>query len=127
MSWQKLLAAGSNRNTSRPVDDNKDLTLPYLLVAFAGRMLANKESVTLPIEALQTQGYDTEVLVEMVAHYNTLPLSNREFAISTKGAPSPSVDSSPPVSPFRRRPPLLFLIRSRPRRHPRSRREWPSR
>lgn len=67
------------------MEDNKDLTLPYLLVAFAGRMLANKESVTLSIEALQAQGYDTEVLVEMVAHYTTLPLSHREFAISTQG------------------------------------------
>jgi hypothetical protein len=52
---------------------------PFLLQAFAARVLASKENETLSRDDLKKHGYDVEMLVEMIAEYASLPEGERAF------------------------------------------------
>jgi hypothetical protein len=52
---------------------------PFLLQAFAARVLASKENETLARDDLKKHGYDVEMLVEMIAEYASLPEGERAF------------------------------------------------
>lgn len=54
---------------------------PYLLQAFAARMLAAREEAVVSRLDLVNQGYDVETLLEMIEAYNTLPDSARGFLV----------------------------------------------
>jgi hypothetical protein len=55
---------------------------PYLLQAFAARMLASKSNETVALADLQKQGYDVETLLEMIEAYNGLTEAQRGFVVT---------------------------------------------
>ncbi len=57
-----------------------------MLQAFAARVLASKEAVTLSRADLQKQGYDVETLVAMMHEYCQLPISQRGFIVTVDAA-----------------------------------------
>jgi hypothetical protein len=54
---------------------------PFLLQAFAARLLATKHEETVSREALAKQGYDVETLVAMIEHYAAVPENERGYAV----------------------------------------------
>ena len=54
---------------------------PFLLQAFAARVLAAKPQETISRAELAKQGYDVEVLVEMIDAYQLVPEHERGFAV----------------------------------------------
>lgn len=54
---------------------------PYLLQAFAARMLATGHKATISRAELTSMGYDVETLVEMIVAYNELPETSRGFVV----------------------------------------------
>jgi hypothetical protein len=54
---------------------------PFLLQAFAARMLASKSQSTVSLTELEQQGYDVQTLCEMIAAYAELPDSERGFLV----------------------------------------------
>lgn len=54
---------------------------PFLLQAFAARVLANQQDVTVSHEELRAQGYDVETLIEMVGAYTELREEERGFHV----------------------------------------------
>ncbi len=55
---------------------------PFLLQAFAARILATKQSETVARADLEAQGYDVGTLVEMIAAYGALPEADRGFVVT---------------------------------------------
>ena len=54
---------------------------PFLLQAFAARVLASKPQATVPRSELAQQGYDVETLCDMIEEYLTLPEADRGFIV----------------------------------------------
>src|SRR4051812_8524913 len=54
---------------------------PFLLQAFAARILAAKQSDIIPTVELAKQGYDVEMLLEMISEYASLPAAERTFSV----------------------------------------------
>jgi hypothetical protein len=61
-------------------------TTPFLLQAFAARMLASKLEESVSRQTLVEQGYDVEMLVEMINECKSLPESDRTFIVSADEA-----------------------------------------
>src|SRR5690349_10975157 len=55
---------------------------PFLLQAFAARVLAAQQQAIVTRADLAKQGYDVEVLVEMIEAYRALPEKDRGFVVS---------------------------------------------
>ena len=55
---------------------------PFLLQAFAARVLATKTEETISRADLASQGYDVETLVSMIESYAALPDDDRGFIVS---------------------------------------------
>ena len=58
---------------------------PYLLQAFAARILANQKQASVDLGELEKQGYDVETLTEMVRDYAVLPEAERQFHADVHG------------------------------------------
>ncbi|HUR56403.1 MAG TPA: hypothetical protein VM029_01750, partial [Opitutaceae bacterium] len=54
---------------------------PFLLQAFAARVLAAQQQATVSREELAKQGYDVDVLVEMIDAYRAVPDKDRGFIV----------------------------------------------
>lgn len=54
---------------------------PFLLQAFAARILAAKSHETILRAELARQGYDVEVLVQMIETYQSVPDAEKEFLV----------------------------------------------
>lgn len=54
---------------------------PFLLQAFAARVLASKPQEKISRAELAKQGYDVEILVEMIVAYSKVPEAEREFIV----------------------------------------------
>jgi hypothetical protein len=102
-------------------------TTPFLLQAFAARMLASKLEESVSRQTLVEQGYDVEMLVEMINECKSLPESDRTFVVSADAmkihiarkwkntaphAPAISVPQQPPVSgaPAVPQPPAIISL-----------------
>ena len=82
---------------------------PYLLQAFAARLLAAKQEETVARAELVKQGYDVETLIEMIHAYNELPENQRGFVVESTAteilirrkatAFFPSLDQPPKAAP----------------------------
>jgi hypothetical protein len=55
---------------------------PFLLQAFAARVLATKQEAKISRAELLKQGYDVDVLIEMIEVYQALPEDKRGFTVS---------------------------------------------
>ena len=55
---------------------------PFLLQAFAARVLATKDSATVARAELERQGYDVTTLVDMIEAYAALPDNQRGFTVT---------------------------------------------
>ena len=55
---------------------------PFLLQAFAARVLAAQQQAVVTRADLAKQGYDVEVLVEMIDAYGMLPEKDRGFVVT---------------------------------------------
>lgn len=86
------------------------INAPFLLQAFAARMLAAKNEETVSRADLVRQGYDVETLVDMIEAYMEMPETQRAFIVratadeitirrkSNGAAPTPPSVAMPPAS-----------------------------
>lgn len=74
---------------------------PFLLQAFAARVLANQQSAKISRADLEKQGYDVETLMDMIREYAALPDDVRGYEASATAdeiwiARKPGVAAPPP-------------------------------
>ena len=81
---------------------------PFLLQAFAARVLATQQEATVSRAELARQGYDVDTLVDMIEAYASLPDEDRgyvvratetEIHIHRKGAAAPPAAPPVPLAP----------------------------